>query len=64
MESEKLAISRMSSKASEQMLTTAGDEENDEKEQKQSDKGKDLDNIDIALRMATEEPFDPNAEEN
>ena len=45
------------------MLTTAGNEENDEKEENEQ-KGKDFDNIDIALNLETEAPFDPNEEEN
>ena len=46
------------------MLTTAGDEENNEKCDNKQDEGKEFDHIDIALRMSTEEPFDPDAEEN
>ena len=46
------------------MLTTAGNEENNEKDDKNEDKDKDFDDIDMALRLPTEEPFDPNAEEN
>ena len=44
------------------MLTTAGDEEIDEKD-KNEQKCKDFDNIDVALNLETEAPFNSKEED-